>query len=107
MRCSKYKLTNFNYTTYNKINGYYIENKSNSEIEEELNKLSTKNDFDILIKSDNLPIYASQRDLNASIDKLNGMIEFEKNKMSILCMSTALMESFKKSNRLKINSNWP
>ena len=70
-------------TTYNKINGYYIENKSNSEIEEELNKLSTKNDFDILIKSDNLPIYASQRDLNASIDKLNGMIEFEKNNKAV------------------------
>ena len=32
-------------------------------------------------------------------------VEFEKNKMNILCMPTALMESFKKSNTLKINSN--
>ena len=67
-------------TSYNKINGYYIENKDNLEINEELNKLSAKNDFDILIKNlDNIPIYSSHKDLSTSIEKINGMIELEKN----------------------------
>ena len=75
-----YSKTNDIQEAFNTINQYYIEEKNNTELEEELNKLSAKNDFDILIRDvNNQIIYASQKDLGLSIEKINGMINIDKN----------------------------
>ncbi len=66
-------------TVYEKINTYYNEieksGNSNINIDEELNKISVKNDFDILIKNDeNLLLYSSGKELTTAIDKINELI---------------------------------
>ena len=74
-------------TVYEKINTYYNDiqrnGNSNINIDEELNKISIKNDFDILIKNDeNLLLYSSGKELNTAIEKINELIT--SNKMSNL-----------------------
>lgn len=64
---------------YGKINKYYndldLNGSSSIDIDEELNRISIKNDFDILIKNnENLLLYSSDKDLNAAIDKINEII---------------------------------
>lgn len=64
---------------YEKINSYYnmIEQNQNTtiDIEEELNKISIKNDFDILImNSQNILVFSSDRNLTAAVNKINEMI---------------------------------
>ena len=66
-------------TVYEKINKYYneiaLEGNSNIDIDEELNKISVKYDFDILIKNNNnLLLYSSDKDLSTAIDKINELI---------------------------------
>lgn len=66
-------------TVYEKINTYYneiqINGNSSINIDEELNKISTKNDFDILIKNDeNILLYSSGKNLSTAIDKINEII---------------------------------
>lgn len=66
-------------TVYEKINTYYnemqVNGNSNINIDEELNKISTKNDFDILIKNDeNILLYSSGKNLSTAIDKINEII---------------------------------
>ena len=69
---------------YIAINKYYAEGEDEEIIKEELNKISVKNDFDILIKDvNNSLIFSSQKDLILGIDKLNGMIEYSKNSRSV------------------------
>ncbi len=51
---------------YNAINNYYNEENINTNIEIELEKLSQRNDFDILIKTNN-SLYASSRDFLSSL----------------------------------------
>ena len=70
---------------YEKINNYYnviSENPSAQiNIEDELNRISIKNDFDILIMSDkNLLIFSSDKNLSSTIDKINMMIINSRNK---------------------------
>ena len=64
---------------YEKVKQYYneinIDGNSNIDINEELNKLSIKNDVDMLIKNDNdLLLYSSSKDLGTAIDKINELI---------------------------------
>lgn len=60
---------------YVKINEYYSMANDERTIEEQLNAIATKNDFDILIRSDdNLTLYSSEKNLTAAIDKINEMI---------------------------------
>ncbi len=66
-------------TTYSKINQYFneisIDGFSKVDIDEELNKIAVKNDFEILIKNDeNLLLYSSDENLNSAIDKINEII---------------------------------
>lgn len=66
-------------TTYSKINQYFneisIDGFSKVDIDEELNKIAIKNDFEILIKNDeNLLLYSSDENLNSAIDKINEII---------------------------------
>ena len=66
-------------TTYKKINQYFseisIDGFSKVDIDEELNKIAIKNDFEILIKNnENLLLYSSDENLNSAIDKINEII---------------------------------
>ena len=64
---------------YEKINDYYniIEQSPNVNIniEEELNSISIKNDFDILIMNNkNILVYSSDKSLSSTVNKINEMI---------------------------------
>ena len=64
---------------YEKINGYYnmIEKDENFElnIEDELYKISSKNDFDILIMDeDNMLVFSSDKNFSSTINKINQII---------------------------------
>lgn len=69
---------------YQKINSYYniiLENPNTTiNIEEELEKISIKNDFDILIvNNQNALIFTSDKNLSSSINKINEMIITNRN----------------------------
>ena len=50
-------------TVYTQINEYYNNPKSNINLEEELEKIEIKNDFDIIIRNnENMSIYTSNKD---------------------------------------------
>lgn len=87
---------------YEKINNYYsiVEENPNTIaiIEDELNKIATKNDFDILIvNNQNRLIYASEKNLSNSINKINesiinyrersNFIEQNKDKINVIIFS--------------------
>lgn len=64
---------------YEKINNYYniIEQNPNANIniEDELNKISIKNDFDILIMNNkNILVFSSDKNLTSAVNKINEMI---------------------------------
>lgn len=74
---------------YEKINSYYneIQNNSNFQIniEEELEKISIKNDFDILIvNNQNVLIFSSDKNLTSSINKINEVIINNRNENFLL-----------------------
>lgn len=74
---------------YEKINSYYneIQNNSNFQIniEEELEKISIKNDFDILIvNNQNVLIFSSDKNLTSSINKINEVIINNRNENLLL-----------------------
>lgn len=69
---------------YEKINSYYseIQNDSNYniDIDKELENISIKNDFDILIVSDqNVLVFSSEKNLTSSVNKINEVILNRKN----------------------------
>lgn len=69
---------------YEKINGYYniLEENPNApiNIEEELERISSKNDFDILIvNNQNILIFSSDKSLTSTINKINEIIMNSKN----------------------------
>lgn len=75
-------------TTYKKINQYFNEistdGVSKVDIDEELNKIAVKNDFEILIKNnENLLLYSSDENLNSAIDKINEVIMQQDRKFNI------------------------
>ncbi|MCI8641174.1 MAG: HAMP domain-containing protein [Clostridia bacterium] len=72
---------------YGKINDYYLENIQNTNIETELEKISVRNNFDILIKDNNgINVYTTNKNfssvmgtINDIIDNFNNGKELEKN----------------------------
>ena len=61
---------------YEKINDYYnMEDKNTIDIEEELNHIAFKNNFDILIQNkENILLFSSDKNLTSSINKINEII---------------------------------
>ena len=64
---------------YEKINNYYnlVEQNQNVNfnIEEELEKIAVSNDFDILVmNSENILLFSSDRNFTSTINKINEMI---------------------------------
>ena len=62
---------------YQKINSYYSTSAKNEnfDMENELEKISVKNDFDILVMDhENIMLFSSNRNFAASINKINEMI---------------------------------
>lgn len=80
---------------YEKINNYYniLEENSNANIniENELNKISAKNDFDILIMNNkNILVFSSDKNFTSTIDEINEMILNSQNKS---LMSNKILEN--------------
>lgn len=74
---------------YEKINNYYniLEENPNApiDIEEELNRISVKNDFDILIMNNqNILIFSSDKTLSQAINKINEMILNSRNQSNVV-----------------------
>lgn len=74
---------------YEKINSYYnaIEENTNGiiDLEEELNRIAIKNDFDILmVNSENILIYSSDKNLSSTVSKINEMILNNRNQSMII-----------------------
>lgn len=72
---------------YETINKYYkdvsIKGSSSINIDEELNEISIKNNFDILIKNnDNILLYSSDKDLSTAIDKINEILNNRVNRFN-------------------------
>lgn len=72
---------------YETINQYYkdvsIKGSSSINIDEELNEISIKNNFDILIKNnDNILLYSSDKDLSTAIDKINEILNNRTNRFN-------------------------
>lgn len=64
---------------YDKINNYYnmLENNPNTSIniEDELNKIAIKNDFDILIMNNkNILVFSSDKSFSSTVNKINEII---------------------------------
>ena len=56
---------------YRNINAYYTNPSSNIDLELELEKIATNNNFDIIIKTDNgLNIYTSNKDFSSTVGTL-------------------------------------
>lgn len=74
-----YSKTNNLKQAYEKINNYYniLEQNPNAQIdiEDELNRISIKNDFDILIMNhQNILLFSSDKNLTSTVNKINEMI---------------------------------
>lgn len=60
---------------YNRINDYYNNKKNDKDLEEELEKISIKNNFDILIKDDNgISIYTTNSKFTANSTELDDLL---------------------------------
>ena len=60
---------------YNTINNYYNSEETNVDLELELEKISIRNNFDILIKNDTYIIYSSDKNFSSRINNKNLPIE--------------------------------
>ena len=59
-------------SVYETINNYYNSPKQNNDIETELEKLSIKNNFDILIKDNNgINVYTTNKNFSSVIGSIN------------------------------------
>ena len=71
-------------SAYEKINSYSTEIEDITKIEEELNYISGKNNFDILITNNkNSLVYASNRTLTTSVNKINEVISNNRDELII------------------------
>ena len=76
-----YSKTNNVKIAYEKINDLYNRQDSNINIQEELEKISIRNDFDILILDNEDKIaYSSEKNLNLSVNKINEAILSQNNR---------------------------
>ena len=71
---------------YNVINNYYNNQENENNLADELDKISLKNNFDILIKSDeNVSIYSSNKDFYSSIGEFAlSIMQEEKMKNNVI-----------------------
>lgn len=61
---------------YEKINGYYLGTNQNTNIETELEKISVRNNFDILIKDNNgINVYTTNKSFSSVIGTINDIID--------------------------------
>ena len=67
----QYMKSNSLKTVYSQINDYYNGDTQIENIEEELNKIAIKNNFDIIIKDqDDMVVYLSNKDFLSNIRKI-------------------------------------
>lgn len=60
---------------YEQLNDYYNENETNENLEQELEKISIKNNFDILLKdSDGVNIYTTNKNFSSVIGTFSGIM---------------------------------
>ncbi len=63
-------------TVYETINNYYKDPSQESDIETELEKLSIKNNFDILVKDNNgINVYTTNKNFSSVIGSINNIID--------------------------------
>ncbi len=82
-----YSKTNTIKEVYQKINTYYAEPKLEINLERELKKIASKNNFDILIKTEtDLVVFSTDKDFLDSLNRIREMLEMqqEDNTMNVI-----------------------
>lgn len=75
-----YSKTNTIKNVYERINHYYSTNNAQMDLEGELEKIATNNDFDILIKAkDNIIAYSTDKEFLAMVNKYDMVQYFNQN----------------------------
>ena len=90
---------------YNVINNYYNNQENESNLTDELDKISLKNNFDILIKSDeNVSIYSSNKDFYSSIGEFAlSIMQEEKIKNNVIEKNNKYTISRFRDNKTNLN----
>ena len=90
---------------YNVINNYYNNQEKDNNLVDELDKISLKNNFDILIKSDeNVSIYSSNKDFYSSIGEFAlSIMQEEKMKNNVIEKNNKYTISRFKDNKTNLN----
>lgn len=85
---------------YNVVNNYYSNDNTNIDIDNELNKLASKNSFEILIKTnDNIIVFSSEKDLMKVFDEMKVLAEYRQNYNRSLIYSQKNMQIDKMQDR--------
>ena len=90
---------------YNVINNYYNNQEKDNNLVDELDKISLKNNFDILIKSDeNVSIYSSNKDFYSSIGEFAlSIMQEERMKNNVIEKNNKYTISRFKDNKTNLN----
>ena len=90
---------------YNVINNYYNNQENDNNLTDELDKISLKNNFDILIKSDeNVSIYSSNKDFYSSIGEFAlSIMQEERMKNNVIEKNNKYTISRFKDNKTNLN----
>ena len=90
---------------YNVINNYYNNQENENNLTDELDKISLKNNFDILIKSDeNVSIYSSNKDFYTSIGEFAlSIMQEEKIKNNVIEKNNKYTISRFRDNKTNLN----
>ena len=90
---------------YNVINNYYNNQENENNLTNELDKISLKNNFDILIKSDeNVSIYSSNKDFYSSIGEFAiSIMQEEKIKKNVIEKNNKYTISRFRDNKTNLN----
>ena len=90
---------------YNVINNYYNNQENENNLTDELDKISLKNNFDILIKSDeNVSIYSSNKDFYSSIGEFAiSIMQEEKIKNNVIEKNNKYTISRFRDNKTNLN----
>ena len=90
---------------YNVINNYYNNQENENNLTDELDKISLKNNFDILIKSDeNVSIYSSNKDFYSSIGEFAiSIMQEEKIKKNVIEKNNKYTISRFRDNKTNLN----
>ena len=90
---------------YNVINNYYNNQENNNNLADELDKISLKNNFDILIKSDeNVSIYSSNKDFYSSLGEFAlSILKEERTKNNAVEKNNRYIISRFKDNKTNLN----